>query len=159
MARVSSTSGVSGEDLARTQQAEDNAVLTDEPDPTGATDEQLAVKQAATSLGDQDAVNLGYQYPPGSDVPSAQNVRRYPELFDQAVIDSFDVPDPDDAVDEDELAEDPDALVEAPGVAETPIGEVSEEAVVSSDGGDGSATVNEGFTGESNTGSGGNVNY
>lgn len=46
-------------------------------------------------LGDQDAVNLAdsTRYPPDAHTPTAQNVRRYPELFDQAVIDSFAVVD------------------------------------------------------------------
>lgn len=85
--------GRTAEEIARDRQAEDNADLTDAPDPTGGKDDQMAAKQASTALGDQDAVNLGYQYPEGANLPTAQNVRRYPELFDQAVIDSFQVED------------------------------------------------------------------
>lgn len=87
--------GRTAEEIARDRQAEDNATLSDGEDPTGGTDTQIAAKQAATQLGDQDAVNLGYQYPEGSTFPTAQNVRRYPELFDQSVIDSFNVPNPE----------------------------------------------------------------
>lgn len=66
-----------GEEIAAARQAEDSNDHSD-----------------VNQLGDQDAVNLGYNYPPGAEVPTAQNVRRYPELFTQEVIDSFNVPDP-----------------------------------------------------------------
>lgn len=43
----------------------------------------------------------GYHPPPEAYEPSAQNVRRYPELFESDVIDSFNAPDPtSEAVDE-----------------------------------------------------------
>lgn len=81
----------SSEDIAREKQAADTEVKTDAPDPTGALPEQMAAKQAANAMGDQDAVNLaGPRYPEGADTPTAANVRRYPELFSQEVIDSFD---------------------------------------------------------------------
>lgn len=55
-------------------------------------------------LGDQDAENTAasYQYPADAHIPTAQNVRRYPELFNEDVIASFNVPDlnDDDVVDE-----------------------------------------------------------
>lgn len=71
----------------------------DEPDDV--TDEPVATDEPADPanvLGDQDAVNLAPSaYPPGADVPTAQNVRRYPDLFDQATIDSFNVDLPEQA--------------------------------------------------------------
>jgi hypothetical protein len=83
--------GLDGEDIARLQQAKGETIETDAPDPTGGTDEQLAAKKAANAMGDQDAVNMGgaARYPDGADVPSAINVRRYPELFSQEVIDAY----------------------------------------------------------------------
>lgn len=70
-----------GEQIAREKMAEDSNDLTD-----------------VNVLGDQDAVNLaGPHYPSGAELPTAQNVRRYPELFEQEVIDSFQVDDDSDA--------------------------------------------------------------
>lgn len=45
------------------------------------------------NLGDQDTENVtsGYHYPSHAFEPTAQNVRRYPELFPTEVIESFDV--------------------------------------------------------------------
>lgn len=88
---------VSGEEAARDKQASNtpsiDEAVTD--DPTGGTHEQVAAKIAANNMGDQDEANTSYTYPPDADQPTAQNVRRYPELFDQSVIDSFNVDDTD----------------------------------------------------------------
>lgn len=53
---------------------------------------------AVNALGDQDADNTAPSYQPPADayIPTAQNVRRYPELFNEDVIASFNVPNPND---------------------------------------------------------------
>ena len=83
-----------GETTARDIQAESTSTTTDAPDPTGALPEQMAAKQAANQLGDQDAVNLaGSTLPETAGIATAENVRQYPWLFSQEVIDSFLVDD------------------------------------------------------------------
>lgn len=94
----------SGEYAAREKAANDNASIDDAvtDDPTGGTHEQVAAKQAANAMGDQDEANTSYTYPAGAELPTAQNVRRYPELFSQEVIDSFQVEDLNELSDESE---------------------------------------------------------
>lgn len=88
----------SGEYVARQKAAENNTAIDDAvtDDPTGGTRDQVAAKQAANAMGDQDEVNTGYNPPAGAEVPTAENVRRFPELFSQEVIDSFNVPEEND---------------------------------------------------------------
>lgn len=86
-------------------------------------------------LGDQDAVNLSdpaSRYPADANIPSARNVRRYPELFTQEVIDSFNVEDPNaDAV----VDVDSDVAVEFDGEpVDEPVGEPVDETTVHSTG-------------------------
>lgn len=71
------------------------------PDEDLATNRVESEDDQVNVLGDQDAENTAasYQYPADANVPTARNVRRYPELFEQEVIDSFNVTDANDELD------------------------------------------------------------
>lgn len=69
--------------------------LSPEP-PASLTPEQVAAKVEVNQLGDQDAVNLAAAataVPESSTIATAENVRQFPWLFSQEVIDSFLVDD------------------------------------------------------------------
>lgn len=90
----------------------DTELVPDAPNPTGETDEQLAAKASATSLGDQDAINLAQPSLPdhvqamvdGRLAPSPQAVRRYPDHFPPEVVEEYSK----SADDDDESADDDD---------------------------------------------------